>query len=93
MVELNKMRHTIVRAGKRDLVVLFVDSKVSAYQMEIVEKFAEEVAEETEAILAIFPDNVMTEAKNYTLQDLLKLRSVVDDLISDRVESFPVVEV
>lgn len=85
--------HTLVRAKEDDLIVLLVSSDISDSQMDSLEQFAEAIAEETAAVLAILPANVVKDCVNYTIQDLLDLRGMVDDLIANRVEQIPAVEV
>ena len=93
LVDLSDLRHTLVKARNHDLIVLFVDPEITNHHMNSLEHFADAISDETEATLAILPSNVVNDCRNYTLQELLDLRSMVDDLIASRVESFPVVEV
>ena len=92
-VDLSDLRHTLVKARDHDLIVLFVDPEITSKHMNSLEHFADAISEETEATLAILPSNVVNDCRNYTLQELLDLRGMVDDLIANRVESFPMVEV
>lgn len=91
-LDMTNMRHTLVSARDRDLIVLFVP-EITDDQMSTVEHFMDAVSDTTEATLAVLPANVVTDCRNYTLKDLLDLREVIDDLISDRIGKFPVIEV
>jgi len=86
------MRHTLVSARDRDLIILFVP-EITDDEMETVEHFMEAVSDTTKATLAVLPANVVADCRNYTLKDLLDLREVIDDLIADRIGKFPVIEV
>lgn len=93
LVDLSDLRHTLVKARDHDLIVLFVDPEITNNHMNSLEHFADSISNETEATLAILPSNVVNDCRNYTLQELLELRNMVDDLIASRVNSFPMVEV
>tara|TARA_B100001094_G_scaffold324797_1_gene377970 strand:- start:2197 stop:2499 length:303 start_codon:yes stop_codon:yes gene_type:complete len=91
-LDMTGMRHALVSARDRDLIVLFVP-EITDDEMSTVEHFMEAVSDTTEATLAVLPANVVTDCRNYTLKDLLDLRDVIDDLIADRIGKFPVIEV
>ena len=89
LVDLSDLQHTLVRAREHDLIVLFVSPEITNHHMNSLEHFADAISDETEATLAILPANVVTDCRNYTLHELLDLRSMVDDLITARVGSLP----
>jgi|APSaa5957512493_1039668.scaffolds.fasta_scaffold11388_2 hypothetical protein len=91
-VKMDDLRHTLVRATDHDLIVLFVDPDLTTNQMDSLEQFADAISDETEATLAILPQNVVSDCRNYSLQDLLSLRAMVDDLITNRVVHLPNIE-
>tara|TARA_Y100000389_G_scaffold203078_1_gene250357 strand:+ start:2687 stop:2983 length:297 start_codon:yes stop_codon:yes gene_type:complete len=88
---LSEMRHTLVSARDRDLIVLFVP-EITDDEMSTVEHFMEAVSDTTEATLAVLPASVVTDCRNYTMKELIDLREVIDELLSDRIGKFPVIE-
>ena len=90
-LDMTNMRHTLVSARDRDLIVLFVP-EITDDQMSTVEHFMDAVSDTTEATLAVLPANVVTDCRNYTLKDLLDLREVIYDLIADRIGNFSAIE-
>ncbi len=88
---LSEMRHTLVSARDRDLIVLLVP-EITDDQMESIEHFMEAISETTEATLAILPSNVVTDCRNYTMVELIELRDTLDELLADRINGFPVIE-
>ncbi len=91
-MNLDNLRHAMIRASGQDLIVLFVAADLTVHQMDHLEQFADAVSEETDATLAIFPHDVVSGCCNYSLRDLLSLRAIVEDLITERVTHYPNIE-
>ena len=87
-----EFKHTLIQAKDHDLIIMFVNPNTTQDQITALGDFMDALSERTGAILAAFPDDVLTDCRNYTLHDLLGMRRVIDNLIADRAAQYPTVE-
>ena len=92
MAPTDDFHYTLVRAKDHDLIVLFIDRHIDSEQAAALDNFVESLAENTDATIVAFPDDVVTGCQNYTLKDLLGLRELIDNLIVGQVETYPAAE-
>jgi len=71
----------MVRAGRHDLIALVVRDDMSEGHMEELLEMADGISDSTGASLAIFPEGVLSDVKNYSLLDLIELRDQIDNTI------------
>jgi hypothetical protein len=87
-----ELKHTLIQAKDHDLIMMFVDPDATEDQIAALEDFMDALSERTGAVLAAFPNNVLTDCQNYTLHDLLGVRESLDNLIAERAAQYPTVD-
>lgn len=71
----------MVRAGPNDLIALVVRDDMSEAHTEELMEMADGISDSTGASLAIFPEGVVSDVRNYSLLDLVELRDQLDEAI------------
>ena len=76
----------LLRATRYDLLALIVRDDLSDDEMEELIEMADGISDTTGASIAIFPEGVLKDARNYSLRELIELRDQIDETIEFMAE-------
>ena len=78
------LRQMVLRAGRHDLIVLVVADGATPYEVGEVHGIAASLHEDTQSTIAVFPESVVTDARVFTLAELIELRDDLDAVIREK---------
>lgn len=79
-----KQHREVIR--ERDFIVFVTQNGITEQDEIKMREICEEISEDTEATIAVFPDRVYKEMHKLPLLELIQLREILDRAIQDLIE-------
>lgn len=90
--EAEELAYTLAAAGEDDILIFFMKSGLSTAEAQHVIESVEDIARTVDCTVVLLPENLISDARNYTLSDLLRMRSDIESLIEAKMEGMKPIE-